>query len=87
LARRFDRSVSWVSRRLALALKYLVPVARVSLEACVRTPSFPSRTCCWMLFGNSSTASAFVQQHCNTREAGQLYAAWSAHDSEINFRP
>ena len=79
LARRFDRSVSWVSRRLALvellpesiqqqvregklgaqlAMKYLVPVARVSLEDCMRL------------------ASALVQQHCNTREAGQLYAAW-----------
>jgi ParB family transcriptional regulator, chromosome partitioning protein len=79
LARRFDRSVSWVSRRLALvellpesiqqqvregklgaqlAMKYLVPLARVSLEDCVRM------------------ASALVQQHCNTREAGQLYAAW-----------
>jgi ParB/RepB/Spo0J family partition protein len=55
LARRFDRSVSWASRRLALvellpesiqqqvregklgaqlAMKYLVPVARVSLEDC-----------------------------------------------------
>jgi ParB family chromosome partitioning protein len=79
LARRFDRSVSWVSRRLALvellpesiqqqvregklgaqlAMKYLVPLARVSLEDCVRM------------------ASALVQQHCNTREARQLYAAW-----------
>ena len=79
LAQRFDRSVSWVSRRLALvellpesiqqqvregklgaqlAMKYLVPMARVSPEDCVRM------------------ASAFVQQHCNTREAGQLYAAW-----------
>jgi ParB family transcriptional regulator, chromosome partitioning protein len=79
LARRLDRSVSWVSRRLALvellpesiqqqvregklgaqlAMKYLVPMARVSREDCVRM------------------ASAFVQQHCNTREAGQLHAAW-----------
>jgi ParB/RepB/Spo0J family partition protein len=79
LARRFDRSVSWASRRLALvellpesiqqqvregklgaqlAMKYLVPVARVSLEDCMRM------------------ASALVQQHCNTREAGLLYAAW-----------
>jgi ParB family chromosome partitioning protein len=79
LARRLDRSVSWVSRRLALvellpetiqqqvregrlgaqlAMKYLVPVARVNLEDCVRM------------------ASAFVQQHCDTRQAGQLYAAW-----------
>jgi ParB family transcriptional regulator, chromosome partitioning protein len=79
LARRWDRSVSWVTRRLALvellpetiqqqvregrlgaqlAMKYLVPVARVNLEDCVRM------------------ASAFVQQHCDTRQAGQLYAAW-----------
>jgi len=79
LARRFDRSVSWVSRRLALvellpeaiqqqvrqgalraelAMKYLVPVARVNLEHCQRL------------------AAAFVQHRCNTRQAGQLYAAW-----------
>jgi ParB family chromosome partitioning protein len=79
LARRFDRSVSWVSRRLALvellpesiqqqvregnlgaqvAMKYLVPMARINREECARM------------------ASALVQQHCTTREAGQLYAAW-----------
>ena len=79
LARRFDRSVSWVSRRLALvellpeaiqqqvregalaaqlAMKYLAPVARVSLEDCARM------------------AAAFVQHRCDTRQAGQLYAAW-----------
>ncbi len=79
LARRFDRSVSWVSRRLALAellpeaiqqqvregkicahvaMKFLVPVARISLEDCQRM------------------AAAFVEHHCDTREAGQLYAAW-----------
>src|SRR5438067_1581276 len=79
LARRFDRSVSWVSRRLALvelvpeaiqqqvregkiltqvALKFLVPVARQSLEDCPQM------------------AAIFSQHHCDTREAGQLYAAW-----------
>jgi ParB family chromosome partitioning protein len=79
LARRFDRSLSWVSRRLALvdllpealqqqvregqlsahmAMKFLVPVARISLDDCERM------------------AAAFVQHHCNTRQAGQLYAAW-----------
>jgi ParB/RepB/Spo0J family partition protein len=79
LARRFDRSASWVSRRLALvellpeaiqqqvregkiaaqvAMKYLVPVARVSAEDCTRM------------------AAAFVAHRCNTRQAGQLYAAW-----------
>jgi ParB family chromosome partitioning protein len=79
LARRFDRSVSWVSRRLALAevlpeaiqqqvregkipaqvaMKFLVPVARQSLEACQRM------------------AAIFAEHHCETREAGQLYGAW-----------
>jgi ParB/RepB/Spo0J family partition protein len=79
LARRFDRSVSWVSRRLALvevlpeaiqqqvregkipaqvALKFLVPVARQSLEDCQRM------------------AAIFAQHHCDTRDAGQLYGAW-----------
>jgi ParB family transcriptional regulator, chromosome partitioning protein len=79
LARRFDRSLSWVSRRLALvellpdgiqqqvregriapqvAMKYLVPVARVSVADCERM------------------AAALARLHCDTRQAGQLYAAW-----------
>src|SRR5881227_271752 len=79
LARRFDRSPSWVSRRLALvellpeaiqqqvrdgklaaqvAMKYLVPVARVNSDDSTRM------------------AAAFVAHHCNTRQAGQLYTAW-----------
>jgi ParB family chromosome partitioning protein len=79
LARRFDRSTSWVSRRLALvellpeaiqqqvregklasqvAMKYLVPVARVNADDCARM------------------AAAFVAHHCDTRQAGQLYTAW-----------
>jgi hypothetical protein len=79
LARRFDRSVSWVSRRLALvellpetiqqqvregkigahvAMKFLVPAARINLEDCERM------------------AAVFAQYHCESRQAGQLYAAW-----------
>jgi ParB family transcriptional regulator, chromosome partitioning protein len=79
LARRFDRSMSWVSRRLALvellpesvqchvregsitaqiAMKYLVPVARVSSDDCERM------------------ANAFVKYRCNTKQAAQLYTAW-----------
>ena len=79
LARRFDRSVSWVSGRLALvevlpeaiqqqvregkilaqvAMKFLVPVARQSLEDC------------------QQMAAIFSQHHCDTRQAGQLYGAW-----------
>jgi ParB family transcriptional regulator, chromosome partitioning protein len=79
LARRFDRSVSWVSRRLALvellpesiqqqvregkisahvAMKCLVPAARINLEDCQRM------------------AGIFAQHHCDTRQAGELYTAW-----------
>ncbi len=79
LARRFDRSTSWVSRRLALvellpeaiqrqvregnliaqvAMKYLVPIARVNADDCERM------------------AAAFVKHRCDTREAAQLYTAW-----------
>jgi len=89
LARRFDRSVSWVSRRLALvealpeaiqqqvregkilaqvAMKFLVPVARQSLEDCQRM------------------AAIFVQHHCDTRQAGQLYAAWRQGSPAIRKR-
>ena len=89
LARRFDRSVSWVSRRLALvevlpeaiqqqvrdgkilaqvALKFLVPVARQSLEDCQRM------------------AAIFAQHRCDTREAGQLYATWRKGSPAIRKR-
>jgi len=89
LARRFDRSLSWVSRRLALvdllpeaiqqqvregkisahvAMKFLVPVARVSLEDCRRM------------------AAVFAQHHCDTRQAGQLYAAWLAASPLVRQR-
>jgi ParB family transcriptional regulator, chromosome partitioning protein len=89
LARRFDRSVSWVSRRLALvellpeaiqqqvragkiaaqvAMKFLVPVARQSLEDCRRM------------------AAIFAEHHCETREAGQLYAAWRRGSAAVRQR-
>ena len=89
LARRFDRSVTWVSRRLALvellpeaiqqqvregkiaaqaAMKFLVPVARQSLEDCQRM------------------AAIFAEHHCDTREAGQLYAAWRRGSAAIRKR-
>src|ERR1700690_4233173 len=89
LARRFDRSVSWVSRRLALvealpeaiqlqvregkilaqvAMKFLVPGARQTLEDCQRM------------------AAIFTQHHCDTREAGQLYAAWRKGSPAVRKR-
>jgi len=89
LGRRFDRSVSWVSRRLGLvellpeaiqqqvregkiaaqvAMKFLVPVARQSVEDCQRM------------------AAIFAGHHCDTREAGQLYAAWRRGSAAIRRR-
>jgi len=89
LARRFDRSVTWVSRRLALvellpeaiqqqvregkiaaqvAMRFLAPVARQSLEDCQRM------------------ATIFAEHHCDTREAGQLYAAWRRGSAAIRKR-
>jgi ParB/RepB/Spo0J family partition protein len=89
LARRFDRSTSWVSRRLALvellpeaiqqdvregrlsahvAMKFLVPVARIRPEDCQRM------------------AAAFLRHHCDTRQAGQLYAAWRTGSTMLRQR-
>lgn len=89
LARQFDRSVSWVSRRLALvellpdsvqqqvrtgeisahvAMKYLVPVARGSLDDCQRM------------------AAAFARHKFSSRQAGQLYAAWRDASPQIRQR-
>jgi hypothetical protein len=89
LARRFDRSVTWVSRRLALAellpeaiqqqvregkiaaqvaMKFLVPVARQSVEDCQRM------------------AAIFAEHHCDSCEAGQLYAAWRRGSAAIRKR-
>ena len=89
LARRLDRSVTWVSRRLGLvellpeaiqqqvregkiaaqvAMKFLVPVARQSLEDCQRM------------------AAIFTEHHCDTREASQLYGAWRRGSAAIRKR-
>src|SRR5207249_10295923 len=89
LARQFDRSVSWVSRRLDLvgllpgsvqqqvrtgeisaqvAMKYLVPMARCSLEDC------------------QQMAAAFARHKLSSRQAGQLYAAWREASPQIRSR-
>jgi ParB/RepB/Spo0J family partition protein len=89
LARRFDRSTSWVSRRLALvellpgsvqqrvrsgavsahvAMKCLVPMARVSLDDCERM------------------AGALTTHPFTTRQASQIYAAWREAPQSIRPR-
>jgi ParB/RepB/Spo0J family partition protein len=79
LARRFDRSPSWVSRRLALvellpeAIQQQVRegrlAAQVAMKYLVPVARASADDCTRM-------AAAFVAQRCDTRQAGQLYTAW-----------
>jgi ParB/RepB/Spo0J family partition protein len=89
LARRFDRSKTWVASRLALvealpqsvqqlvregkiaaplAMRYLVPVARISLEHCQRM------------------AEVFATQAWTARQAGELYRAWRQASRQVRER-
>jgi ParB family chromosome partitioning protein len=89
LARRFDRSVSWVSRRLALvavlpeAIQQQVRegkvLAQVALKFLVPVARQDLEDCQRM-------ATIFAQHHCDTREAGQLYAAWRKGSPAIRKR-
>jgi len=89
LARRFDRSVSWVSRRLALveilpeAIQQQVRegqiLAQVALKFLVPVARQNREDCQRM-------AAIFAQQHCDTREAGLLYAAWRKGSAAIRKR-
>ena len=83
LARRFDRSVSWVSRRLALvellpqAIQQQVREAMLGVQLAMKylvpdpegTPRVKVEDC-------ERMSAAFVKHRCDTRQAGQLYAAW-----------
>src|SRR5262249_56746288 len=51
-----------------VAMKFLIPVARQSVENCQRM------------------AAIFVEHHCDTRAAGQLYAAWRRGSAAIRQR-
>ena len=89
LARRFDRSTSWVSRRMGLiellpasvqqqvrsgaiaahvAMKFLVPMARLGAEECCRM------------------AEGFARYRMRSREAGLLYAAWRGATPAVGER-
>jgi ParB/RepB/Spo0J family partition protein len=89
LARRFDRSVSWVSRRLALA--EVLPeaiqqqvregkiLAQVAMKFLVPVARQRPEDCQRM-------ATIFAEHHCDTRQAGQLYAAWHKGSPAIRKR-
>jgi ParB family chromosome partitioning protein len=79
LARRLDRSVSWVSRRLALV--ELLPEA---IQQQVREGNLAAHVAMKYLAPMARVrvedcermAAAFVQHRCDSRQAEQLYSAW-----------
>lgn len=79
LARRFDRSVSWVSRRLALvellpeAIQQQVREGEIGAQAAMKFLVPAGRQ---SLEDCRRMAAIFAEHHCDTRQAGQLYAAW-----------
>ena len=79
LARRFDRSVSWVSRRLALvellpeAIQQQVREGKISAHVAMKCLAPVARVDAEHC---ERMAAAFVQHRCDTRQAGQLYTAW-----------
>jgi ParB/RepB/Spo0J family partition protein len=89
LARRFDRSVSWVSRRLALvellpeAIQQQVREGKVLAQVAMKFLVPVARQ---SLGDCQRMAAIFAQHHCDTREAGQLYAAWRKGSPAIRKR-
>jgi hypothetical protein len=79
LARRFDRSVSWVSRRLALVellpevIQQQVREGKIAAQLAMKylaPVARVNRDHCERM------AAAFAKHRCDTRQAGQLYTAW-----------
>ena len=89
LARRFDRSVSWVSRRLALvevlpeAIQQQVREGKILGQAALKFLVPVARQ---SLGDCQRMATVFVEQHCDTRDAGLLYRAWRKGSPAIRKR-
>jgi ParB/RepB/Spo0J family partition protein len=89
LARRFDRSVSWVSRRLAL-----VEVLPEAIQQQVREGKIPAQVALKFLVPVARQslkdcqrmAAIFAEHHCDTRDAGQLYGAWRKGSPAVRKR-
>ncbi len=79
LARQFDRSVSWVSRRLALvellpeSVQQQVREGKLSAHVAMRFLVPVARQ---SLPACQRMAAIFDRYHCDTRQAGELYAGW-----------
>lgn len=89
LARRFDRSVRWVSRRLALvellpeAIQQQVREGKIAAQVAMKFLVPVARQ---NLEHCQRMAAIFGEHHCDTREAGQLYAAWRRGSAAIRKR-
>jgi ParB/RepB/Spo0J family partition protein len=89
LARRFDRSVSWVSRRLALVellpkrVQQQVRAGEISAHVAMKYLVPVARA---NLEDAKRMADAFAAHRFNTRQAGQLYTAWRDASPSIRQR-
>ena len=89
LARRFDRSLSWVSRRLAL-----VELLPESVQQHVRNGTISAHVAMKFLVPMARSfpedcqgmAEALAKHRFSSREAGQLYAAWREATPAIRQR-
>ena len=89
LARRFDRSVSWVSRRLAL-VELLPGAVQQQVRAGAITAHVAMKYLVPVARANlddcRSMADAFARHRFSSRQAGALYAAWRDASPEIRQR-
>jgi ParB family chromosome partitioning protein len=89
LARRFDRSVSWVSRRLALVeqlpetVQQRVRAGEISAHVAMKYLAPVARA---NLKDCQRMADAFAQHRFSSRQAGELYAAWRDASPSIRQR-
>jgi hypothetical protein len=89
LARRFDRSVTWVSRRLALvellpeAIQQQVREGKIAAQAAMKFLAPVARQ---SLKDCQRMAAIFAEHHCDSREAAQLYTAWRRGSAAIRKR-
>jgi ParB/RepB/Spo0J family partition protein len=89
LARRFDRSVTWVSRRLALvellpeAIQQQVRAGQIAAQVAMKFLVPVAR----QSVGDCQRMAVIFAEHpCDTREASQLYAAWRRGSAAIRKR-
>jgi ParB/RepB/Spo0J family partition protein len=89
LARRFDRSVSWVSRRLALVeqlpetVQQRVRAGEISAHVAMKYLAPVARA---NLADCGRMAEAFSKYKFSSRQAGELYAAWRDASSSMRQR-